>query len=32
MKLLILTQKVDIDDDVLGFFHGWLEEFAKNVE
>ena len=32
MKLLILTQKVDINDDVLGFMHGWLAEFAKNCE
>ncbi len=32
MKLLILTQKVDMNDDILGFFHGWLLEFAKNVE
>jgi len=32
MKLLILTQKVDKNDDVLGFFHGWLQEFAKNCE
>ncbi len=30
MKLLILTQKVDYDDDVLGFFHGWLREFARS--
>lgn len=30
MRLLILTQKVDQDDDVLGFFHGWLLEFAKH--
>lgn len=29
MKLLIVTQKVDKDDPVLGFFHGWLEEFSK---
>jgi len=29
MKILIVTQKVDKDDDVLGFFHRWLEEFAK---
>ncbi len=29
MKLLILTQKVDINDDVLGFMHGWIAEFAK---
>ncbi|MFH1523299.1 MAG: glycosyltransferase [Patescibacteria group bacterium] len=32
MKLLILTQKVDINDDVLGFFHGWLEEFSKHCQ
>ncbi len=32
MKLLIITQKVDINDDVLGFFHNWIEEFAKHCE
>ncbi|PLX27392.1 hypothetical protein C0583_03710 [Candidatus Parcubacteria bacterium] len=32
MKLLIVTQKVDIDDDVLGFFHDWIAEFAKHCE
>ncbi|MDD5071720.1 MAG: glycosyltransferase family 4 protein [Patescibacteria group bacterium] len=32
MKLLILTQKVDIDDDILGFFHDWIKEFAKHYE
>jgi len=32
MKLLILTQKVDKNDDVLGFFHGWIAEFAKHFE
>ena len=32
MKLLILTQKVDATDDVLGFMHGWIAEFAKNFE
>jgi len=32
MKLLILTQKVDENDDVLGFFHRWIEEFAKHCE
>lgn len=32
MKLLIITQKIDKDDSVLGFFHGWLLEFAKNFE
>lgn len=32
MKLLITTQKVDKDDAVLGFFHRWIEEFAKSYE
>jgi len=32
MKLLIITQKVDKNDLILGFFHGWLIEFAKNIE
>lgn len=32
MKLLILTQKIDINDDVLGFMHGWVNEFAKYCE
>jgi glycosyltransferase involved in cell wall biosynthesis len=32
MKLLILTQKVDKNDSVLGFFHRWIEEFSKNFE
>lgn len=32
MKLLILTQKVDENDAILGFFHGWIAEFAKHCE
>jgi glycosyltransferase involved in cell wall biosynthesis len=32
MKLLILTQKIDISDDVLGFMHGWIAEFAKHCD
>ena len=32
MKLLIVTQKVDKQDSVLGFFHRWLQEFAKHCE
>lgn len=32
MKLLIVTQAVDLDDPILGFFHRWIEEFAKHVE
>ncbi|MBI4093741.1 glycosyltransferase family 4 protein [Candidatus Kaiserbacteria bacterium] len=32
MKALVLTQAVDKDDPVLGFFHGWLQEFARHFE
>ena len=32
MRLLIITQKVDINDDILGFFHSWLFEFSKKCE
>jgi glycosyltransferase involved in cell wall biosynthesis len=32
MRLLIVTQKVDKNDAVLGFFHRWLVEFAKHYE
>lgn len=32
MKLLICTQKVDKNDPILGFFHRWIEEFAKHYE
>lgn len=32
MKILIVTQKVDVSNDVLGFMHRWIEEFAKNFE
>lgn len=32
MKLLIITQKVDINDSNLGFFHRWIEQFAKHCE
>lgn len=32
MKLLVLTQKVDEHDSVLGFFHQWIEELAKHCE
>lgn len=32
MKLLIITQKVDIDDPILGFFHKWIEKFSKYYE
>ena len=32
MKLLIITQKVDVNDPILGFFHGWIEELSKHCE
>ncbi len=32
MRLLIITQKVDQNDDILGFMHGWIAEFAKHCE
>lgn len=32
MKLLIITQKVDRTDPILGFFHRWIEEFAKRYK
>lgn len=32
MRLLIITQKVNQNDQILGFFHRWLVEFAKHCE
>ena len=32
MRLLIITQKVDVNDDLLGFMHGWVAEFSKKYE
>jgi glycosyltransferase involved in cell wall biosynthesis len=32
MHLVILTQVLDRDDAVLGFFHGWCESFAGHVD
>lgn len=32
MRLLIVTQAVDSSDPILGFFHRWIEEFAKHAE
>lgn len=31
-KILIITQKVDKEDPILGFFHAWINEFAKYYE
>ncbi len=32
MNILIFTQKVDKNDPILGFFHRWVEEFAKHYK
>ena len=32
MRLLIVTQKVDEHDAVLGFFHRWIVGLAKHCE
>lgn len=32
INLLILTQKVNKDDSVLGFFHNWIAEFAERCQ
>jgi glycosyltransferase involved in cell wall biosynthesis len=32
MKLLVITQAVDIHSTTLGFFHRWLEEFSERFE
>jgi len=32
MRLLVITQKVDKKDKVLGFFHRWLEEMASSFD
>lgn len=32
MRILIVTQAVDLGDPVLGFFHRWIEEFAVKCE
>ena len=29
---LIITQIIDKDDPILGFFHRWVEEFAKHID
>ena len=32
MNLLLVTQKVDKEDPVLGFFHKWIEELSKKFK
>ena len=32
MRLLIVTQKVDINDDNLGSFHGWIKKISNLVD
>ncbi len=32
VNLLVLTQAVDLNDPVLGFFHGWIVELSKHYE
>lgn len=32
MKLLIVTQKVDSEDPILGFFVSWISEFARSCD
>lgn len=32
MKILIFTQKVDIKDPVLGFFHEWIDKLSYHFE
>lgn len=29
MKLLFITQKVDLDDDILGVYHSWISKLAQ---
>ncbi len=32
MRILIFTQKVDSNDPVLGFFHGWIEKLSYHFD
>lgn len=32
LRLLMVTQKVDLDDDILGFTHTWVYKLAEKVE
>lgn len=32
MKILIITQAIDSQDSVMGFFHRWAEEFSRHYD
>ena len=32
IKLLVITQKIDINDDVLGFMHDWIKKLAERLK
>ena len=32
MRVLMITQKVDLDDDILGFTHTWVNKLVEQVE
>lgn len=32
LSVLVITQKIGQDDDILGFFCGWLNELAKKID
>ena len=32
MKILVITQTVDIENTTLGFFHSWLKEISKDFD
>ena len=32
MKLLIITQKIDKNDDLLGIYHKWVKKIAAKCE
>jgi len=32
MRLLVITQKIDVGDDMLGFFHSWVEMLSNRYE
>jgi len=31
-RVLMITQKVDLDDDILGFTHTWVNKLAERVK